>query len=333
MATPEENRRVNFTVKVEHANNRAFHWTLEGEGLTPDCVEGGQITGLSETVGQTVVVSILLRGDQAVKNLKNIRMIIRENGPTGNIVARSTLVTVNIIIPTKPPVKIGLIPIAVPFNCDGMPSWPIDQGNYPDAVENTNRIELKESLDNWGFEIGSRWFEPDGYTDPNDSGTWGPYHVLSYDTDTGAMEYERSYFNAVGDGISSIFKNFDAARKIEIAEMQNQYIEERKSCVMPFILRKEIFDEDYNHIGDRDFSKLDLVAELRVVGYEEFTGTWRNDPVFGHRAYSGPQGNTMIDCPLYKNVAPVDGTPLIKDFKPSTTSVEKCHLEWLLGHT
>lgn len=102
MATPEENRRVNFTVKVEHANNRAFHWTLEGEGLTPDCVEGGQITGLSETVGQTVVVSILLRGDQAVKNLKNIRMIIRENGPTGNIVARSTLVTVNIIIPTKP---------------------------------------------------------------------------------------------------------------------------------------------------------------------------------------------------------------------------------------
>jgi hypothetical protein len=317
-------RKVDFTVTLTNATDRDFHWKLEGEGFTPACVIGEKAEGIDK-IGSSKVIPITLKDNRAIRNLKNFRMIIRENGPNGAIVATSALVTVVVTIPTKPPVDIGIIPISVPFNSDGRPSWQIDQGNYPDAVDQTNRIELRASLEQWGFEVGGRWFEVDGYSDPGEAGTWGPYHVISYDSDTDTMTYERSYFSATGDMINSVWKTDGATECIEKAMVSND--PERKSCVMPFVLNKEIW-KDGEHVGDRDFSKLDLVAELRVMGYEEYTKTWYNDPVYGHRAYSGPQGNTMIDCPLYKNVTPMPSAPLVSEFRPTNTSVEKCHVEY-----
>lgn len=314
---PDE-RKVDFTVTLENANGRDFHWKLEGEGFTPACVIKETSEGIAK-IERQLVIPIILKENRAIKDLKNFKMVIRENGPQGSIVATSAVVTVVVTKPPKPPEKIGTIPISVPFNSDGRPSWCIDQGNYEKSVEETNRIELKESLDRFGFEVGIRWFEKDGSTDTREGGTWGPYHYV------GDQKYDRSYFGATGDEINTVWMNASSNDCKEIVQNLNDPY--KKSCVMPFILEKEIW-KDGEQIGEHDFSKLDLIAELRVVGFEEFPATWYNDPVYGHRAYSGPQSNTMIDCPLYRNLPPVSGQPLIKDFRPPNTSVEKCHVEY-----
>lgn len=319
--TPEDHS-VNFTVSLQNATDRDFHWKLTGEGFSPACVIGEKAEGVEKLNGNKLVIPITLKATNEVKGLKNFRMTIRENGPSGNVVATSSVVNVNIIIVTPPPEKIGIIPIRVPFISDGEPSWSIEQGNYEFTVADTNRIELKESLEDWGYDIGIRWFDKDGVTD-NDGGTWGPYY---YHDQENPLVYDRTYWNATGDRISSIWKETSADACARYAEEANNSL--IKSCVMPFVLMKDKLNENGDVVGQRDFSNLDLVAELTVLGFEEYTQPWINDPVYAHRAYSGPQGNTMIDCPIYKNVTPVPGQPLTKDHRSSVPTVQDCHIEY-----
>jgi hypothetical protein len=319
VVTPEDHT-VNFTVKLQNATGRNFHWKLTGDGFTPQCVIGEKAEGLDK-IESELVIPIILKGTKEVKDLKNFKMTIRENGPTGSVVATSAVVNVKIIIVTKPPEQIGIIPISVPFISDGKPSWCIDQGNYEFTVEETNHTELKADLDRWGFETGVIFFDKDGIPNSQGGGDWGPYH---YDEQMDEL-YERTYWNATGDGIQSIWKEDDHATIAQKCdEASNPY---KQSCVMPFILQKEIV-RNGQVVGERDFSKLDLVTELRVIGADEFSQPWINDPVWGHRAYSGPQGNTMIDCPLYKNVTPQPGEPLAKDFRSGDPTVQKTHVAW-----
>ena len=325
--TTVENRTVKFTVSLENATGRPFHWKLQGEGFDAGCVEGGIIEGVN-TIDSTKEIFVILKENKAIRNLKNFRMVIRENGPTGNVVATSSTVTVVVEIITKPPAKIGIIPIRVPYVSGGRPSWSIEQGNLEFSIEDTDRIQLKTDLDRWGWDTGITWFDRDGFCNVGEFGTWGPYYTDKWDDDNHANnKYTRSYWNATGDHINSIWVEDDAARCQEIADTLNTPY--AKSCVMPFVLRKEKVNDLGEPLGgEHDFSKLDLVAELTVVGFDEYSATWYNDPVYGHRAYSGPQGNTMIDCPLYKNATPVSGTPPVKELRSSVPTVQTAHVEY-----
>lgn len=325
--TTVENRTVKFTVSLENATGRPFHWKLQGEGFDAGCVEGGIIEG-NDTIDSKKEIVVILKENKAIRNLKNFRMVIRENGPTGNIVATSSTVTVVIEIITKPPEKIGIIPIRVPYISDGRPSWAIDQGSLEFSIEDTDRIQLKSDLDRWGWDTGITWFDRDGFTNVGEIGTWGPYYTDKWDDDNHPNnEYTRSYWNATGDNIRSLWIEEPEGTSEQIANELNTPF--AKSCVMPFVLRKEkVNDAGEATGGSHDFSKLDLVAELTVVGFDEYPTTWYNDPVYGHRAYSGPQGNTMIDCPLYKNATPVPGAPPVKELRSSVPTVQTAHVEY-----
>lgn len=314
------NRKVDFTVTLANATGRDFHWSLEGEGFTAACVVGEKASGV-DRIDSRKVIPIILKDNRAIKDLKNFKMIIRENGPTGSIVARSALVVVTVI---KPVGKIGLIPISVPFNSDGRPSWAVDEGQWELTIEDTDPGAVKESLDQNGYLKGERFFDKNGVTTDGEGGTWSHYHMMSLDPVTGAMTYDRSYFNATADMIMQTFSRDPKDDIGGVIEELNQL--RNRSCVLPFVLDKNIY-QNGEVVGQRDFSKLDLVVELRVLGLEEFADKWHNDPVWGHRAYAGFTG-TSIDCSLYKNVTPVSGSPLVEDLVSSAPTLQNTLVEY-----
>lgn len=324
-----QNTTVKFTVKLENATNRDFHWTVIGDGFSSNCVVDGIISG-TKTIAGNLVIPITLKTDRSVIDLKNLQMVIRENGPNGSIVATSVLVRVVINIPitttttTEPPV-VDFIPINVMFNHDGRRAWSVSEGDYDRTIAETDKAELRERLIAEAFEYGQHYYSDDGMPIRGPEATWAPYNIFDYD-DFGDPIYERSFFNAAVDGILNVHRdtpNEDVAS--DIAWMTN---EKDRSCVVPFMLQRDIYDEFGDVVGERDFTELDLVAELRVTGFEEYNATWINDPIYNHRAYRRNDDAIMFDCAVYKNIPEVPGKPLAKDLLSEMVSIQPSIVEY-----
>lgn len=95
MTNSVESRTVKFTVKLENDKDKDFHWKVEGDGFLPEHLEDGIAEGVKRING-TEVIPIIVKDDISITGLTSLRMVIRESGPSGTIVATSTDVAVNI---------------------------------------------------------------------------------------------------------------------------------------------------------------------------------------------------------------------------------------------
>lgn len=87
---------VTFTINAQNnTSSRSFYYILEGEGVAANCFTSS-ITGTSSIIGSTTV-SFTLKNNQTIKDMKNFRMVIKEDSG-GASLATSTYVAVNAFI-------------------------------------------------------------------------------------------------------------------------------------------------------------------------------------------------------------------------------------------
>lgn len=88
-----ENLTVKFTIKATNSVNKPIYWYLEGEGVSPECFEGGIING-STSITETKIIEVTLKKTPLLAFLENFKIIVKKTDATGDIVASSDLVTV-----------------------------------------------------------------------------------------------------------------------------------------------------------------------------------------------------------------------------------------------